>query len=45
VGKSQGPREGADYGVPTAFLMNEKMVGTARRARLCPPYDFATNFF
>jgi uncharacterized protein YndB with AHSA1/START domain len=36
VGKADGSRECASDGVPT---MDVAMVGTARRARLCPPYD------
>jgi hypothetical protein len=36
VGKANGSRECAPDGVPTRDVA---MVGTARSARLCPPYD------
>src|SRR5665213_2111404 len=40
VGKANGKRERAPVSVPTiAGTLIVRMVGTARSARLCPPYE------
>jgi hypothetical protein len=46
VGKATRSRERAPDGVPTMHnaTVRMEMVGTARKARLCPPYGFCIIF-